>query len=885
LWIIIGAGLVLAAAAVTLFVAPFSLAERLAGGFDDLADGAAFHPDGLAVMPCEDTGGQRVRLTTVPRAAFLEDAAGEDWASARMAIPASLIPLSPIYTVEVRGEGCLVGEMAVPNGAEPLSRLSLYAYKPETGQWEFVPSEIDTARQTILFAIPSPSMSIMAFHVEPGETQIGLVISPGASVPSVVFDLALLEGVIVDGEGGVQGVASPVPGKPTLLIVANREGAVTSYEGSMMGSLLASLTGVSGSYQGLALDFTPAPGYPDLVAGLAANLHSRGLELDLIMRDGDLPVDDLPGLAQFADRIWLAPGGQPELYLPGGPLSGMLDTLAGAVSRQQVGLLVSGLSVEVVSGAVRDIGIEDAATPLGQVAAVEGYLLEDSQIRAGMALPLVLSGSVTAMGFDVPSGMNYLVYSDASGAAHFLYLGSAQNLLQKMGWASSYGLGAVAVRGLAHVDAPEGLVAGLMAFQTGQPVEAPPPLGLVWRIADTTGSMVDETGGDLALAQFLWESTSLPGQYRISAYFQTGEREFSLGELAVEVIEAELTEVEYPEATATPAPTVVAAGPRPTPTAAPASGAPPPVSGVIVGGSFELGGQTHTLAHPGQMGQAGMSWVKFQYKWSEGATPGAVAGQINMGHANGFKVLLSIPGPEYPSSINFQAYIDFLAGVASLGPDAIEVWNEMNLNREWPTGQINGQSYVVNMLAPAFNAIKSVNPGIMVISGAPAPTGYWGACAPEGCDDWLYIQQMRDAGAASYMDCMGIHYNEGIIPPSQRTGDPRSEHYTRYFFGMLDLYYGTIGRPVCFTELGYLSPEGYGALPSNFAWAADTTVAEQAAWLREAAVLASQSGKVRLMIIFNVDFTVWGEWDPQAGYAMIRPDGSCPACDALAGAW
>jgi len=34
------------------------------------------------------------------------------------------------------------------------------------------------------------------------------------------------------------------------------------------------------------------------------------------------------------------------------------------------------------------------------------------------------------------------------------------------------------------------------------------------------------------------------------------------------------------------------------------------------------------------------------------------------------------------------------------------------------------------------------------------------------------------------------------------------------------------------------------------------------------------------MVVFNVDFTVWGD-DPQAGYAIIRADGTCPACDSL----
>ena len=67
----------------------------------------------------------------------------------------------------------------------------------------------------------------------------------------------------------------------------------------------------------------------------------------------------------------------------------------------------------------------------------------------------------------------------------------------------------------------------------------------------------------------------------------------------------------------------------------------------------------------------------------------------------------------------------------------------------------------------------------------------------------------------------------------------------------------------------------------NHVYVQNVTLEQHAAWLAEAAALASQSGKVRLMIVWNVDFTVYGG-DPQAGYAMIRADGSCPACDAMA---
>ena len=51
------------------------------------------------------------------------------------------------------------------------------------------------------------------------------------------------------------------------------------------------------------------------------------------------------------------------------------------------------------------------------------------------------------------------------------------------------------------------------------------------------------------------------------------------------------------------------------------------------------------------------------------------------------------------------------------------------------------------MLKPAYQAIKEANSGVMVISGAPAPTGFFGGCSGAGCDDNLYIQGMVAAGA------------------------------------------------------------------------------------------------------------------------------------------
>jgi hypothetical protein len=103
---------------------------------------------------------------------------------------------------------------------------------------------------------------------------------------------------------------------------------------------------------------------------------------------------------------------------------------------------------------------------------------------------------------------------------------------------------------------------------------------------------------------------------------------------------------------------------------------------------------------------------------------------------------------------------------------------------------------------------------------------------------------------------------------------------------MLQTYSAAVSsrKPICFTELGYLSGDGFPAIPPNFSWASGNSVSEQAQWLAEVVNLAKNSSNVKMVIVFNVDFTHYQtDGDPQAGYGIIRPDGSCPACETLRG--
>jgi hypothetical protein len=290
------------------------------------------------------------------------------------------------------------------------------------------------------------------------------------------------------------------------------------------------------------------------------------------------------------------------------------------------------------------------------------------------------------------------------------------------------------------------------------------------------------------------------------------------------------------------------------------------------------------------MRRAGMTWIKWQIPFVIGdfSLYTVARERIEWTHDQGFLVLLSITGEVDELAEHGEEYLGIYAGflteIAAMHPDAIEVWNEMNIDQEWPAGQIDPDAYVA-MLRPAYNAIKAADPNVMVISGALSPTGFFGGgCGRTGCDDAPYLRGMAAADAAQYADCIGIHYNEGILHPRQLGGDPRgnSGHYTRYFPSMINTYSSAIDElPLCFTELGYLSPEGYGQLPGGFAWAANTSVAEQAEWLRDAIAIAGDDGRIALIIIWNVNYTRFDQ-DPQGGYAIIRPDGTCPACEAIA---
>jgi hypothetical protein len=301
-------------------------------------------------------------------------------------------------------------------------------------------------------------------------------------------------------------------------------------------------------------------------------------------------------------------------------------------------------------------------------------------------------------------------------------------------------------------------------------------------------------------------------------------------------------------------------------------------------GGFTLGGHIRSTDYLGQMSAMGMTWAKYQVVMPGGAPD--ITWLLNAVHAQGMKLLVGAVGDRTRAS-DMAYHSDFAAALAVLakqGADAIEVWNEPNLDREYGYGKVNAANYT-DMLHQAYVAIKAANPATMVVGGANAPTGaFGGGCTANGCDDSAFLAQMAAAGAVNYMDCMGAHHNGTMVGPDQTSGAPvgSSGHYQWYFWGTLNVTYNAFGGrvPLCWTELGYVTGEGIGPLPSGFSWGNDITLQNQAQWLARAAQLSAQSGKVRMMIIWNMDFRQYDQ-DPQAGFSIFRPDGTCPACATI----
>lgn len=106
-------------------------------------------------------------------------------------------------------------------------------------------------------------------------------------------------------------------------------------------------------------------------------------------------------------------------------------------------------------------------------------------------------------------------------------------------------------------------------------------------------------------------------------------------------------------------------------------------------------------------------------------------------------------------------FADFAAAVATRYLGRVryyQIWNEPNIYDQWGTQPVDPEAYT-RLLCAAYQRLKQVDPHIVVVSGALAPTAELGAPLESGgnnLNDTLFLQRMYAAGAAGCFDVLSM---------------------------------------------------------------------------------------------------------------------------------
>jgi hypothetical protein len=243
--------------------------------------------------------------------------------------------------------------------------------------------------------------------------------------------------------------------------------------------------------------------------------------------------------------------------------------------------------------------------------------------------------------------------------------------------------------------------------------------------------------------------------------------------------------------------------------------------------------------------------------------------------------------PDDPAALAY--FLTFLLNRNRLGDriDAIEVWNEPNLAREWRGRPLNGGEYM-RYFSAAYQAIRTYSPNIVVITAAPAPTG----TSNVSVDDRAFLRQMYAAGLGQYQEDhlgVGVHpYSWGNPPDVSCCNgvDGRSwddnEHF--FFANTLAAYReimvnnGHSNMKLWATEFGWATWAGLPGDPPEV-WMTYNTAQDQADYTFKAFELAQELDYMGPMFLWNLNLAqvhpeLIEERDERIAYSLVLPDGN-----------
>lgn len=780
--------------------------------------------------------------------------------------------------------------------------LELHVWNASTGSWEYLPAEADESGAVAITLSYLPRC--LALLRETGESRrlslaLGLqdalraeilaanpTIVPGRLRPtrSGALDVVLAPGYST-GQGyavmpHVQNYADPAVVEVGTVRAILQNPALRAEHARQIAAFVLADSGHTGAVLDYrAVPFSLRPAYTEFVRELAGLLDRGGRSLTVVV---PVPVPsgegvwetggyDLAALGHLVDTLVLLGPLDPAAYVPGGSVEQALGWAVTQVSRGTLALGVSAASVEEwPDGALAAVDFPTALAYLGDVTLQpEGEVAPGQQVTAQLTHP---AGIRAEWGVSEAEQTLFIRYYDPAGTLlRTLWITDAKALAARLNLAATYRLGGVFIADLLARDATPGLAAAVLAYRLDRPLDTP-SLAFEWRVR--------------AEEAIVARAEASPGQpFTFTVWDQPGPLAVGLW-LGDSLVSEQTMVVTIPEPTPTPTLAVTMipeATVPPLPTATPAVALPTVDPALLAsaepGTAFEVGVHVGALSRSLlQAGRMHMKWIALDVRYRVGAIPGAQQEAIVQAQGNGFKVLLSVSGdPDEFATLDRAEYLTlfntYLSGLAAYGPDGIEVWPQAN-------ALMSPEDYV-RLLALSYSAIKMVNPNILVISGALRPSD--DPAVPEQSDA-AYAQKLAALGVTRFADCAGVYYTLGALPPVSIEGDPRGDSPLYYLPRVIERARQAFGEaePLCFTRLGYLSPEGLPPLPAEYAWAQNTSAGQQARWLMDAVGLGMSNPQLRLMVLWSLDNSAFAGDNPEAGYALIRPDESCPACEALA---
>lgn len=305
----------------------------------------------------------------------------------------------------------------------------------------------------------------------------------------------------------------------------------------------------------------------------------------------------------------------------------------------------------------------------------------------------------------------------------------------------------------------------------------------------------------------------------------------------------------------------------------------------------------------------GVTWLKVQADWSFlqpdrpdqfDLTFQLFENHMERANRENFRIMISIAkAPDWARS-NLQDdgppdnpedlanFIRFMLNETKVGDvvDAIEIWNEPNLIREW-TGTLpfNGAGYM-QLFVPSYNAIREFPRHIDIISAALAPTSN----LQGAIDDREYLQQMYNAGFAQYTDlAVGAHPYGWGNPPDARCCDAipnRGWDDDPHFFFIHNLEelreimvangHETVALWV--TELGWATWSDLpGAPPEDSEWMLYNTPQLQAEYMLRALQIGGETQWIGPIVLWNLNFAdpiLVEDRSEIVGYSLVIPDGN-----------